>query len=80
MPAVTSPEHLDQSAAPPPTAFQSYMAAEDLIRIGAYQKGTDRVLDQALLVLPAANAFLQQDRKDRAPLEENIKSLLALPG
>jgi flagellar biosynthesis/type III secretory pathway ATPase len=38
------------------------------------------VLDQALQVLPAANAFLQQDRKDRAPLDENIKALLALPG
>ncbi len=79
MPAVTSPEHLGK-ARRMRQLLSSYSAAEDLIRIGAYQKGSDRVLDQALAVLPAANAFLQQDRKDRAPLEENIKSLLALPG
>src|SRR5271165_6873180 len=79
MPAVTSPEHLAK-ARRLRQLLSSYMASEDLIRIGAYQKGADRLLDEALAVLPATNAFLQQDRKDRAPLEENIKSLLALPG
>lgn len=79
MPAVISAEHLGK-ARRIRQLFSSFSTAEDLIRIGAYQKGTDRVLDQALAVLPAANAFLQQDRKDRAQLEENIKSLLALPG
>ena len=79
MPSVTSPEHLVK-ARRIRQLLASYIASEDLIRIGAYQKGSDRVLDQALMILPAANAFLQQDRKDRAPLEENIKSLLALPG
>ncbi len=79
MPAVTSPEHLGK-ARRIRQLLSSYAAAEDLIRIGAYQKGSDPVLDQAVLVLPSAKVFLQQDRKDRAPLEENIKSLLALPG
>jgi flagellum-specific ATP synthase len=79
MPAVISAEHLGK-ARRIRQLFSSYSAAEDLIRIGAYQKGTDPVLDQALMVLPAANAFLQQDRKERAPLEENIKLLLSLPG
>jgi flagellum-specific ATP synthase len=79
MPAVTSPEHLGK-ARRIRQLLSSYAASEDLIRIGAYQKGSDRILDQALMILPAANAFLQQDRNDRAPLEENIKSLLALPG
>jgi flagellum-specific ATP synthase len=79
MPAVTSPEHM-MKARHIRQLLSSYTASEDLVRIGAYQKGSDRVLDQALLILPAVNAFLQQDRKDRALLEENIKSLLALPG
>jgi flagellum-specific ATP synthase len=79
MPAVTSPEHLGK-ARRIRQLLAAYSAAEDLIRIGAYQKGTDRVLDQALLLLPAANALLQQDRKERAPLAANIQSLLALPG
>jgi flagellar biosynthesis/type III secretory pathway ATPase len=50
-----------------------------LIRIGAYQKGSDRLLDQALVVLPAVHAFLQQNRTEYAPLEQNISELLALP-
>jgi flagellum-specific ATP synthase len=79
MPAVTSSDHLGK-ARRLRQLLSSYAASEDLIRIGAYQKGADRVLDQAVAVLPLANAFLQQDRKERAPLEENIKSLLALPG
>jgi flagellum-specific ATP synthase len=79
MPAVISAEHLAK-ARRIRQLLASYMASEDLIRIGAYQKGSDRALDQALAILPAANAFLQQDSKDRAPLEENIKALLALPG
>jgi flagellum-specific ATP synthase len=79
MPAVISSEHLGK-ARRIRQLLASYSAAEDLIRIGAYQKGSDPILDQALAVLPAANAFLQQDRKECAPLAENIKSLLSLPG
>jgi len=79
MPAVTTAEHLGK-ARRIRQLLASYSAAEDLIRIGAYQKGSDRVLDQALAALPSANAFLQQDRKERAPLAENIKALLSLPG
>jgi flagellum-specific ATP synthase len=79
MPAVSSPEHLAK-ARRVRQLLAAYFAAEDLIRIGAYQKGSDPVLDQAIAVLPAANGFLQQDRKECAPFEENLKSLLALPG
>src|SRR5271165_2206383 len=38
----------------------AYAASEDLVRIGAYQKGADETLDRALAALPAINAFLQQ--------------------
>jgi flagellum-specific ATP synthase len=77
MPAVTSPEHLAK-ARRLRQLYSSYAAAEDLIRIGAYQKGSDRLLDQALVVLPVVNAFLQQNRTEYAPLEQNISALLAL--
>ena len=77
-PTVISPEHLAK-ARHLRQLLSSYAAAEDLIRIGAYQKGADRVLDQALVVLPAVNAFLQQNRSENAPLEQNISALLALP-
>ena len=79
MPAVTSPEHLAK-ARRLRQLLSSYMASEDLIRIGAYQKGADRLLDEALAVLPAVNTFLQQNRKENAPLEQNIQALLALRG
>jgi flagellum-specific ATP synthase len=79
MPAVISPGHLAK-ARRLRQLLSSYTTAEDLIRIGAYQKGADPILDQALVVLPALSAFLQQDRVENAPLEKNLSALLALPG
>jgi len=77
MPAVCSPQHRDKAS-----AFRSllatYAASEDLVRIGAYQKGTDPVLDQALAVLPELNRFLQQGPTDAVSLEENMARLLAM--
>jgi flagellum-specific ATP synthase len=79
MPAVISAEHLAK-ARRLRQLLSSYMASEDLIRIGAYQKGADPLLDQALVALPAVNAYLQQNRSENAPLEQNIRALLALRG
>ncbi len=79
MPAVCSPEHL-QKAARLRALLASYAASEDLIRIGAYQKGGDPLLDQAIAALPAVNAFLQQNKNDKSPIEQSLKALLALPG
>jgi flagellum-specific ATP synthase len=58
----------------------SYAANEDLVRIGAYQKGGDATLDQALAALPAVTRFLQQGKNERAAIEETIVALQALPG
>jgi flagellum-specific ATP synthase len=58
----------------------AYSASEDLIRVGAYQKGADPVLDKAIEVVPALNAFLQQDRAEKCTFEEARARLLALPG
>ena len=78
MPAIISPEHLAKARLLR-QLLSSYSSAEDLIRIGAYQKGADPVLDQALAALPALNAFLQQNRSEPAQFETNIKRLLELP-
>ncbi len=57
----------------------AYARSEDLIRIGAYQKGSDPVLDKAIEILPALNAFLQQ-KPDVLPKHDDvIKLLMALP-
>jgi flagellum-specific ATP synthase len=53
--------------------------SEDLIRVGAYQKGTDVVLDKALQVLPALNAFLRQRKDEKTTFEQSRAQLLALP-
>src|SRR5277367_3481192 len=58
----------------------AYAASEDLIRVGAYQKGADPVLDKAIEVIPAVNALLQQDRGEKSTFEEARARLLALPG
>jgi flagellum-specific ATP synthase len=58
----------------------AYAAAEDLIRVGAYQKGLDAVLDQAVASLPAINKYLQQEVEDITPLDKALQALVALPG
>jgi flagellum-specific ATP synthase len=78
MPAVCKPEHLAK-AAKLRSLLASYTASEDLIRIGAYQKGADPLLDQALAALPSLQNFLQQTKSDQSPIEQTIPSLLNLP-
>jgi flagellum-specific ATP synthase len=58
----------------------AYSASEDLVRIGAYQKGSDATLDKALTLIPELDQFLMQKPGDAAPLGETIQRLLALPG
>jgi flagellum-specific ATP synthase len=58
----------------------AYAASEDLVRIGAYQKGSDSTLDKALTLIPELDHFLMQKPGEAAPLGETIEKLLALPG
>lgn len=58
----------------------AYSASEDLIRVGAYQKGADPILDRAISALPAINTFLQQRKNDAAPFQQTLQALQALPG
>src|SRR5258708_3875474 len=74
MPAVCSREHLEK-AADLRRLLASYQASEDLVRIGAYQKGNDDTLDAALALLPEMRAFLQQ-KPDVAQAFEDTRSRL----
>lgn len=78
MPNVSSQEHL-QKAGVVRMLLAAYTRSEDLVRIGAYQKGTDPTLDKALAALPHFEKFLQQGPDESAPLEANLKQLLGLP-
>jgi flagellum-specific ATP synthase len=77
MPMVCSSEHLEKTHTLR-RLLSTYYAAEDLIRIGAYQKGSDAALDQALALMPEINRFLEQTPKEAAPLSDTVARLLAI--
>jgi type III secretion protein N (ATPase) len=53
----------------------AYEAKRDLVALGAYAKGTDRELDEAIAKMPRIEQFLRQDAKDRVPYEETLALL-----
>ena len=53
----------------------TYEKNKDLILIGAYQKGSDPRVDQALRMLDRANDFLKQETHVVAPIAETIQAL-----
>lgn len=78
MPMVCTQEHLAKTQMLR-KLLAAYTASEDLIRIGAYQKGTDATLDRAAAMLPDLYQFLQQSALDVAPFEDTIARLLMIP-
>jgi flagellum-specific ATP synthase len=79
MPSLVSDQHLTKAKALR-MLLAAYARSEDLIRIGAYQKGTDPVLDSAIANLPAVNGFLQQKPQDLCTFSAAATQLTALPG
>lgn len=78
MPAIASPEHLAKAGALR-QLLASYTRSEDLLRIGAYQRGSDPTLDRAVEVLPHLDGFLRQRAGEVCPQAQTIQRLLALP-
>lgn len=76
--AVCTPEHLVKIQRLR-QLMAAYAASEDLIRVGAYQRGADPTLDKALEVMPAINRFLWQKKKELCTFEEARAQLLAIP-
>src|SRR5206468_4764052 len=75
MPMVCTQEHLEKTHILR-KLLAAYLASEDLVRIGAYQKGADATLDHAIALLPDLSRFLQQDAQDAAPFEDTLARLL----
>jgi flagellum-specific ATP synthase len=78
MPDVCSAEHM-QKAHELRRLLAAYTASEDLIRIGAYQRGTDPTLDKALALIPELHRFLTQKPGDTVSFSDSVARLLALP-
>ena len=55
--------------------FSRYQRSRDLIAVGAYQPGSDPVLDQAVEAYPALEAFLQQKISERESYEGAVARL-----
>lgn len=56
----------------------TFKRVEDMVNIGAYQRGSSPEIDTALRLIQPINAFLQQRVADRQPLEESYAQLMAL--
>ncbi len=78
MPAVVSAAHLQKTQSLR-RLLAAYSASEDLVRIGAYQKGSDATLDKALALVPDLDHFLMQKPGESAPFAETIEKLMTLP-
>jgi flagellum-specific ATP synthase len=78
MSSICTPEHLEKSRRLR-QLLAAHAASEDLLRVGAYQKGADPTLDRAIQVLPALNSFLQQRKHESSDFTTTRDALLALP-
>ncbi|WP_299999447.1 flagellar protein export ATPase FliI [uncultured Cedecea sp.] len=58
--------------------LSNYQRNRDLINVGAYAKGSDPMLDKAITLWPALEAFLQQGIEERAGWEESCLTLETL--
>ena len=76
---VTSPQ-LQQAAGYARRMLATYRESEDLINVGAYAKGTNAEIDEAIDKQPEINDFLRQQINERAPIEETRAGLLEIAG
>jgi flagellum-specific ATP synthase len=51
---------------------------EELIRLGAYRKGSDPNVDRAIAINPALEAFLSQQREEKTTIAEGYDLLRAI--
>jgi flagellum-specific ATP synthase len=72
--AVCTPEHL-RLARGLRSLLSAYAHSEDLIRIGAYQRGADAELDRAVAAMPAMRELLRQGALEKAPFASIVPRL-----
>lgn len=74
---IVTPEHL-QAASRMRDLLGTYQENFDLVQIGAYQKGTNPKLDEALALMPAIDRFLKQASSDVAPIADTVSKMAQL--
>lgn len=58
--------------------YSLYRQNQDLINVGAYERGSDEQIDAAIDARPALEAFLKQDMNTPITLQESLEDLLTL--
>jgi len=76
-PAITTREHYEK-AQRLRSMIAAYSRSEDLVRIGAYAKGSDPELDLAIEAMPRIRAFLRQDASEMANFDQSVSGLMRL--
>ncbi len=74
---VCSPAHV-QAARKVRSILATYAEAEDLIRIGAYAKGSSPQVDRAVELRPQVLSFLKQDVGQHTPFADTVAQLQRL--
>lgn len=74
---VTTPEH-KQLANRIRTIIANYAEAEDLINIGAYVKGSNSGVDEAIQYIDAVRAFLKQGYNEKVSMEETLQQMASI--
>ena len=74
---ITTPEH-QQLARRLKKLYSRYERSRDLINVGAYAAGSDPLLDEAIRLQSAFEAFLQQDISERSDVQASLAGLEAL--
>jgi type III secretion protein N (ATPase) len=74
METIVSPPHRE-AAARLRALVATYEAKRDLVIMGAYAKGSDKELDEAIARMPRIDAFLRQAADERTAFDDTVKSL-----
>jgi flagellum-specific ATP synthase len=56
----------------------AYNDMEEMIRLGAYRRGTNPEVDKAIQLNPGLEAFLSQHKRDQTSLEDGFAQLQEL--
>jgi flagellum-specific ATP synthase len=79
MPDIADPGHM-ALARRLKRLYSNYQQNRDLISVGAYQRGADPRIDQAIAMNPGIMEFLQQGIEEAVPFAQSVNELEALLG
>lgn len=74
-PQITTPDHLQQTQNFR-RIFSLYQQNRDLINVGAYQRGSDPMIDQAIAMQPVMRSFLAQDMNQPVSFNDSYTQLV----